>query len=161
MAQRQTTARRDHSPSKGAIVIFMAAMLACGAMFVSTALIVGVGMLPTLAALLVDGDKKKSVTVTVGLMNVAGVIPFIIELWKKGQTMQESMYIIQQPTVWICMYGAAAMGWLIVYSVPAAVQAVLAHRAHARIVDIDKHHAELVQLWGEAVKSKSKEAAKK
>ncbi len=155
MAKQTTSARsRGHQGNnRGALVAFVLAMIISGALFIPTAVLVMIGMLPAIVAFLIDDDRKKSLSMTVALMNGAGVIPFVIELWHKGQTLHETFAIIQQPMVWLFMYGGAAMGWLIIYSVPAVVQALLTHRASVRIADIDKRHADLVVQWGEDVKA--------
>ncbi|MDA0340832.1 MAG: hypothetical protein O3B74_04445, partial [Proteobacteria bacterium] len=46
-----------------------------------TVLILSVGMLPTLAAYIVDRRREKYTTLCVGSMNFVGVIPFLATLW--------------------------------------------------------------------------------
>jgi hypothetical protein len=148
---KANTARSAHKHQAGNRV-----SIVCGALFIPTAVLIMIGMLPAIVAYLIDNDRKKSISITVALMNAAGVVPFVIELWKKGQTLHTSFDIVEKPMVWLFMYGSAAMGWLIVYSVPAVVQALLSYRAKGRIDDIDKRHQALVELWGESVRSKPK-----
>ncbi len=146
------TARRKGG-SRGGVVVFLVTAMVMGALFVPTAILLVAGMMPTLAALLIDRDEKKSTTVAVGLLNAAGVAPFVVRLWSQGQTLEQSFAIVSQVNTWLFMYGAAAIGWLVLYSVPGVIHVVLVQRAKLRIADIETRQQTLRELWGEEVRT--------
>ena len=74
-----------------------------------------------IVAFFIDPDQDKSSTAAVGAMNCAGVAPFVIDLWLKGQTIDNVFRILSESTNWLVMLGAAGIGQLIVFAVPPAM----------------------------------------
>jgi predicted permease len=132
----------------------IAIVVILGAMFVPTTMVIAVGLLPSAAAFIVDQDAKRSITMTVTLMNSVGVLPFVLDLWKKGQTIDHSLAIIEEPVTWLIMYGAAGVGWVICFTVPHIVQLILGQRARLQIADLERQQEDLRHEWGEEVKQK-------
>ena len=145
--RRKSRLRLSHIMTTG-LVLLMAMM------FVPTSLLVALGFLPTVAAFIFDQDPKRSITTAVGLMNGSGTVPFVIELWRHGQTMDRSIALLHDPVTWLVMYGAASIGWLICFIVPHAVQLVLAQRARLQIAAHEDRQAELRKVWGEEIMQK-------
>jgi hypothetical protein len=135
-------------------LLFIIVVVVLGAMFFPSAIVVAAGLLPAAAAFVCDQDAKRSITTTVTLMNGVGVLPFLLELWKRGQTVPHAMAILQDPVSWLIMYGAAAIGWVICFTVPHVVQLVLAQRARLQIADLESRQADLRHVWGEEVRQK-------
>lgn len=134
----------------GGMVGFILLMICLGASFIPllpTYLLL-VGMFPTLVALFIDTDPHKSSAQAVGTMNAAGVAPFVIELWQKGQTMEHSLYILSQPETWLVMLGAAALGQLILFAVPHAIASMALARAEARLGILKGNLEKLKAIWG-------------
>jgi hypothetical protein len=107
-----------------------------------------VGMIPTLVILFTDTDRNQSSTVTVGAMNAAGVAPFIIELWQKGQTMDHAIQILLNPNTWLVMLGAAALGKVILIVVPQAIASVTLAQAESRLALLKSNLETLKRVWG-------------
>ena len=101
------------SPKKGkgklGFILFMVIFGAAFPFMMPTMLIAVVGMIPTLIALFTDMDQDKSSTSSVGFMNAAGVTPFVIDLWLKGQSIDNAFQILREPANLVVMYCAAAM----------------------------------------------------
>src|SRR5258708_19583401 len=70
------------------------------------------GMLPTLVTLLVERQRPRYLSYTVGVMNSAGVLPILLALAKGHVTMAAVAVTLANPMSWIVMYSAAAAGWL-------------------------------------------------
>ncbi len=70
-----------------------------------TLVLVLIGMLPSFIALLTDNDRQKTSTAAVAAMNAAGVSPFVIDLWTKGQTMENVFVILREPVNLACHAG--------------------------------------------------------
>jgi hypothetical protein len=114
-------------------------------------LLVCLGLLPSLVALFTDTDSRRSAFMTIGFLNVAGVVPFVIELWQKGQTMEVALHIVQQPITWLVMLGAAGIGQLLLFSVPSAMTMMAVTRMESRLKTLREGLHELKVVWGEEV----------
>jgi hypothetical protein len=119
--------------------------------FLLPTLLLLVGMLPTVVALFTDTDRQRSSATAVGAMNAAGILPFVIELWQKGQTLENALLILSQPETWVVMFGAAALGQLIVFAIPHAIASLTLARAEARIALLKQNLARLKETWGSDV----------
>jgi hypothetical protein len=109
------------------------------------------GLIPTYVALSTDSDPQKSGAVSVGAMNFAGIVPFIIDLWSKGQTMGNTLHILSDPNSWLIIFGAAAVGQLIVYAVPQAIATLTLAQAEMRAKNLRKNLEMLKEAWGPEV----------
>lgn len=118
-----------------------------------TVLILGIGMLPTLAAMISDRRKEKYATLCVGCMNFTGVLPFMIELWAEEHSYENAFRLIGDPFTWLVMFGAAAIGWAIYFVAPGIVGMFLAMRTEQRIARLRRRQRDLVEEWGPGVAS--------
>jgi hypothetical protein len=84
-------------------------------------------------------------------MNFAGVVPFILDLWMKGQTVANVISILRDPSTWLVMLGAAGIGHLIVYAVPQATATLTLIRMEARLKILKKNLETLRESWGPEV----------
>jgi hypothetical protein len=126
-------------------------VLPAAALFMPTTLIVLVGLVPTLVALIVDRDPEKFAAITVGPINFCGVLPAALALWQGEHSVERASAILAEPNNWLIMYGAAAVGWLIYFSVPPAVGAFMAYRNEIEIKRLTDHQEQLVEEWGPEV----------
>ena len=110
-----------------------------------------IGMIPTAIALLVDKDRQKASAACIAAMNAAGVTPFVIDLWTKGQTMENVFQILRDPSSWLVMLGAAAVGQLIFFAVPQAVALLWLARSETRLKVLKKNLESLKESWGPEV----------
>lgn len=133
------------------IHIFMILGVLMAVMFSSIAIIMAVGMIPTLVATIVDRTEGRLRAVTVGAMNFAGCAPFMIEVFKKGNDMQTAISYIVQPRTIVVMYFAAGMGYLIDWAMSGIVSSIMVQRAKARLKDMQKEQKELIERWGAEV----------
>jgi hypothetical protein len=148
-ADAKGAAKADAPKKKGGFG-FIILMILIGALvpFCLPSIILFVGMAPTLVALFTETDRRGSSVAAVGAMNAAGIVPFIIDLWSKGQTMGNAIFILQDPQTWLVMFGAAAVGQLILFAVPQAIASMTAARAETRI-ELLKENLELLKMtWG-------------
>lgn len=111
-------------------------------------LLVAAGLLPTLVFLVADRDPQKSAATAIGALNVAGVLPFLIELWEKGHTMEAAMAIIQDPMSWIVMLGSAGIGRLLIYAIPPAMASLTISRMETRLRGLREATGHLKEIWG-------------
>lgn len=114
-------------------------------------LLLGLGMLPTFAAMMVDQRREKYTTLCVGCMNFVGVLPFVARLWTEERSFAKALEIIVDPFSWLVMLGAAGFGWCIFLLTPSIVSTVLAMRIEQRIGRLRRRQKELVGEWGPEV----------
>ncbi|HUY69124.1 MAG TPA: hypothetical protein VMV79_07470 [Alphaproteobacteria bacterium] len=141
--------KKSGAKKKGAIGLILL-MTAFGAAtpFILPSLILLAGMFPTVVALFTDTDRRYSSVIAVGSMNAAGIAPFLIELWQKGQTMENALLILQTPKTWVVMLGAAALGQLMVFAVPQAIAIAAIARAETRLRVLHGNLERLKISWG-------------
>ncbi len=113
-----------------------------------TIILMAFGLFPTLVVLFTDTDRDKSSTAAVGAMNCAGLAPFIIDLWVKGQTVDQVFHILGQGASWLVILGSAGIGQLIVYAVPQAMALMTFARYEARLKILKKNVEQMKETWG-------------
>ncbi len=138
------------SKSGGKIVLFMI-VFGCLVPFGIPTFLVCLGLVPTLIVLFTETDPRHPALATVGYMNLAGVLPFIIELWERGQTMGAALSIIRNPENWAIMLGAAGIGQLILYVVPSMVASMIIVKKEARYRVLREGMKQLEAIWGKDV----------
>lgn len=127
--------------------------LAVGAagILLPTTLLLFLGMLPTLIVLLFDQTVNKSRVVTVGAMNAAGCMPFVLELWSRGHTVNIALEYAINPRTIIVMYMAAGIGYMIEWVMTGLVAGIMVQKAKTRISEIEKRQNDLETRWGPEV----------
>lgn len=131
--------------------LFLVMSLLLAIVFLPTTFMLCVGMLPTVVCGAVDRTQGMVRTMTVGAMNLAGCIPFIMGLWAKGHTFPMAFDYLVDPKTIIVMYFAAAMGYLIDWAMTGIVSSIMVEKGKGRIKDIEKRHAALTERWGKEV----------
>ena len=131
--------------------IFLVLGMLMAIVFLPTTTMLMVGMLPTIICSLVDKTRGMVRTMSVGAMNLSGCIPFVIELWARGNDFEVAFDYLIEPRTIIVMYFAASMGYLIDWAMTGIVSSVMVEKAKGRIRDIEKRHAALIERWGEEV----------
>lgn len=131
--------------------IFVAIILGVAVFTLPTVLVLGIGMLPTLGAMLSDRRREKYATLCVGAMNFTGVLPFLIKLWTEDHSYEHAFAVIGDPITWLIMYGAAALGWAIYFVAPGIVGMFIGMRTEQRIQKLRRRQRDLVEEWGPGV----------
>jgi hypothetical protein len=132
-------------------------MVSCGAiLFLSVValpvcVLLVVGMVPTIVAYIIDQTPRRTLTLTVGPLNLAGTVPYCFQLWFGVDTMHSLGLYMTSVWVWLVMYVAAAIGWLLHLGMPVIVHFLLERsldRRKARLVQTQK---KLRTEWGDDV----------
>jgi hypothetical protein len=134
---------------KGNLLLIAGA--ACFIMFRAVSIVLVVGMVPTLVCAIIDRSQGYVKTWTVGVMNFAGCVPFMLEIWKKGGSFEMAFAYIIQPYTLMVMYFAAGMGYVIDWAVKGMVSALMVQQAKSRLKAIQEHQKELIDRWGPEV----------
>ncbi|MGF1595018.1 MAG: hypothetical protein ACFCUW_17185 [Kiloniellaceae bacterium] len=143
--------RRSRRPKTWVKVLALIILFPFAAVLLPTTLVFFVMMSPTWVAYMTDRSREKHLAVTVGMLNFAGTLPAIIELWTRGQSHQMAMDLISDVFVWVVAYGAAFAGWTIFAFMPALVGNYYLMTTRSRMKGLVKAQKALIAEWGDAV----------
>lgn len=130
-----------------ALVVALPAMI----VLLPTTLLLFVLSLPTVVALLVDRTRERYLVATVGLLNLCGVLPALIELWERGQSVDEAFRLLTDMMYWLTAFGSAGVGWAIFVSLPPLVASYYALVSQRRVQQLRRRQKQLIEAWGEDV----------
>lgn len=144
--------------SKLRIVVYLIATVGLTLVMSFAILLFMLGMLPAFVANYVDGSNERNHFRIVSACNLAGVLPFLIDLWKKGITSNSVQDMLVDPHVWLVMYGAAAFGWMLVWLFPLTVHFVLNVAQSSAISSLQHKQQQIVDEWGLEVEASARRA---
>ena len=147
---RQATARRK-VPKTWVKVLVLSLLFPFAALLLPTTLVVATMMGPTFVAYITDRSREKHLAITVGLMNFAGTLPAIIDLWSSGQSHQAATDLIGDIFVWAVAYAAAFAGWVLFAVMPSFVGAYFRMTTKTRMLGLVRKQKALIAEWGHAV----------
>jgi hypothetical protein len=144
--------RRGGKPRGGAKATLIAVTLV-GMVFAAlpTATLFFVGMAPSLVAFIVDTTPGRYLTRCVAGMNLAGLAPFMHQLWMKDHSMSLAMKIVTDVYAWLAIYGASAIGWLLFMGLPGAVAMFRSLNGKRRIYMLREKQKQLINEWGDSI----------
>ncbi|MDI9349557.1 MAG: hypothetical protein QM537_06110 [Candidatus Symbiobacter sp.] len=116
-----------------------------------TLLLVGLAMLPTLAAYLSDQRREKYATLCVGGFNFAATVPYIMRLWSHGVGVSGLHVILSNIWMWLVIYLVAALGWLVYWAVPGLIVQVSKWHNQRALLAMQLRQEELLKDWGNAL----------
>lgn len=131
------------------LIIFI--VVVTGALAFPTFIILACGMLPALAAALIDNRPGRHASYCVISANLAGVSLVLAALWSGGNTVAVAMMLISDVYVWLGMYGAAALGWALIWLFTIATEFALALMASLRVRKLHAAQEGMVAEWGAGV----------
>jgi hypothetical protein len=132
-------------------VLALLVLFPFAALLLPTTLVFATMMSPTWVAYVTDRTREKHLAITVGLLNFAGTLPAVIELWSRGQTHPVAMDLLADVFVWFVAYGAALVGWLIFGFMPNLVVSYFRITTQTRIKGLARRQKALVVDWGRGV----------
>jgi len=150
----ETTAAGVPVKSKKRLGIIIGLCLVGGIVFKMSFIFFCVGMLPAMVAYLVDNDKDKYIFSTVAALNFAGVFPYVMDIYMQDSSFFAVKEKASDIMVWFVMYGAAGMGWLVVYCSPVITATVLEGIYSGRILHLEILQKHAVEEWGDEIKGR-------
>ena len=114
-------------------------------------IVILVGMVPALIALIVDRSPSKYGALTIASLNFAGVLPSLVKLWAKSQSLENALNIVVDVFALAVMYGAAGFGWMIYVTVPAFVASIFTVVAQRRVAVLRETQRKIIEEWGESI----------
>lgn len=110
-----------------------------------------IGMMPTVIAYLVDSDSEKQRFRVVRNFNLIGVLPSLPGLIAQGNSVVAVHGALSNPYSWLTMYGAALVGFLLVWITPAISYFLMDLNTTRRIRRLEKAQDTLRKEWGPGV----------
>ncbi|MFI3241802.1 MAG: hypothetical protein R3Y43_04470 [Alphaproteobacteria bacterium] len=106
------------------------------------------GMLPTLVISLV-GKTNKNKLIVVGFMNLAGCIPYIVDIAFSHSPLDDFLSIVFSIFSWCYMYSFAALGFLFYSALPFFIVLTIKTLRNFRLKQIDRELNRIKEKWGE------------
>lgn len=119
-----------------------------------TVIIIGVTMLPTLAAWASEKGKARYAWLCVGGLNFSGIISSLFTLWFGVYTIDEALAMLSEGSVLLWAYGCSGIGWLIYMGIPPIVSSWLAFVSERRVASLKAAQKKLIEDWGDEVGKK-------
>lgn len=116
-----------------------------------TTIVLAPMMLPTLVAFLIDRLPGRPFTITVGLLNVAGSLPAVLQLWSDGHNLVVTQDVLSNLFFWLVAYLCAAIGWCIYIVLPAILRQYYGSITDNRVRALQDSQQKLIDEWGESV----------
>ena len=109
-------------------------------------------MLPSIVAYVIDRLPGKNTSTTVTLFNLAGVSIFVMQILNGSRSINNVAEAINLQWV-LVVYLFAGCGWFVVWILPKIVISLSEYRIQKRIEVMEKKLGELLEEWGEEVRS--------
>lgn len=133
------------------LMLIILMVVVTGALAFPTFIVLACGMLPALAAALIDNRPGRHASYCVISANLAGIAPVLAALWASGNTVAAAMLLMSDVYVWLGMYSAAALGWAMIWLFTIIVEFALALLANLRVRKLGAVQDRLIAEWGDGV----------
>ncbi len=105
------------------------------------------GMAPAMMAYLTDETPGKYAFRAVAAFNLAGLAPYLIESLSLANTMSAALLRATDVSMWFTIYGAAMIGWLLVWFAPRVASVVISATIEQRIKRAVAARGMLAKEW--------------
>jgi hypothetical protein len=133
-------------------VMLVIPALLIGLVFLPSAAVIAAGMVPTIAARMIDASAGRRFTLTVGAMNLVGTLYFLDAIWTAGHRLTDIIPVLSDVFGWFCVMVATGAGWMIFGLMPTVVARIAEAQTSVRQRRIRQRQEKLVREWGEAVR---------
>ena len=106
---------------------------------------------PSLLAYMLLGRGQAHLIVSIGILNLAGVLPALVRLWRVGHDAGVALGLLADPLVWGSALAGACAGLGLVFVTEWLVAAYYRLTAETRLQDVMARQAAIVELWGDEV----------
>ena len=138
---------RDRLKTAG-LTVFAGGFLLLTVLVPPAALLIFIGVMPTVVAWIAEAPERRGITAAVGALNVAGVGLAVYFFVLGGAEAARLPRYLSQPSVWVGMYGSAAIGWGLFLTIPPVVQAADRFRRRQRLAELRRFRRKLTDEWG-------------
>lgn len=115
------------------------------------ALLIFIGVMPTVLAWIAEAPERRGISAAVGALNLAGVGVAVYFFVIGGPDPGRLPVYLSKVSVWVGMYGSAAIGWGLFMTIPPVIQAGDRYRRRQRLAELRRFRRDLVSEWGEEI----------
>lgn len=138
--------RRKSNDSNALGIFFVVGMGALAAVKFNAAMLILLGLLPTIVlGITGKGEYKSDKMICVALANCSGVMMMLPDVWSNTSNIEATLFNFN---TWVIMWGASAIGYALIYVGPMLAALILQSLAQDRIKKINAQRQELVEMWG-------------
>jgi len=146
---RQRRRRKPSSEINGVAPLVVVGLIGISMFQMSVAGLLLIGLMPTFVLGITGRGEHKSYKLQcVAFANIAGVLPFIRQVWDHPQGLWST---VLDPLVIVIMFGSAAIGYALIYVGPMVAAVVLQSLAQERLKTLSQQRTTLVAAWGPEV----------
>lgn len=116
-----------------------------------TFVVVAVGMVPTVVHFMTRQEHDTSHGGSLAAINLAGVLPYLADLWREQPKLDDAFRIISDPYAVCVMLGSAALAFSIFWAAPQVAASIINVNAGRRLSGLIKAKDALVKEWGPEV----------
>lgn len=116
-----------------------------------TVVLLALGLIPSYVATFVDRRPQKYAAFCVSGFNLAGIIPYLAELWASGHNSAQLVAMLSSPFMWAVIFGCAALGWLVHFGIPPIASSLTLMRDRRRVQALYDRQMELREEWGDDI----------
>ncbi|WP_417458671.1 hypothetical protein [Kordiimonas sp.] len=149
--------RRPQQEMSGFLPLLLIGLMLVGLFSWQVAVLFLVGLAPTIVLSITGkGVYKAQKLQCVAFCNIAGIIPFALQVWNRPREFAE---VVSNPINLVAMFGAAAIGYALIYVGPMIAAQVLQTVAKERLKTIAQQRQALLEVWGPDVLGDQNEGA--
>ncbi len=130
------------------VILWLLALIPISLVLWPTMMLAGPLMFPTLVALISELRKDKYLTTSVGVTNLCGVVPTVVQLWDLGHDGATASEMLSDGLSWGMAFSGAACGFLIYSITEWCVSGYYRITAGERLKKLHGRHQELLDAWG-------------
>jgi len=135
--------------ASGPAILFLLALLGIGFANTNAAILLAIGLLPTLVlAFTAKGEFKSKRIACVAFANLAGVVALLGDVWSRPDAFAS---VVTSMSSWVVMWGGASLGYALIFVGPMIAAVILQGLSEDRIKNINQQRQELIDLWGHDV----------
>jgi len=133
------------------LFFFGLAFIGMGIFAAPTCALMIFGLVPSIVAYVVDRNTRPMLAFTIAPLNLAGLMPYLLELWTGGDRMPTVVHLLSNVYVWFVIYLSAGAGWLLFLGAPSLVAFVLEGSLDRRKARLKMLQHTLQDDWGPEV----------
>lgn len=116
--------------------------------FMPTVIFMGIALIPTLVALMVDKSARRYCGITVGALNFSGALPYLLDLWLKDHSVPHALTLLANVFNLMVILGASAFGWMLYVVTPLLVSGAMSFSSSNRTSNLKTKQQDLLAQWG-------------
>lgn len=122
-----------------------------------TVIVLFVGMIPTIVAYIIDLTPGRYAARCVAGLNIAGVVPFLNNLWASTNDLPAAIGVVTDVYAWFAFYAASGVGWALFVSLPGFVATFKTYSAKRKANALRERLEQLKEEWGNEITGNASE----